>query len=792
MNRSDVEMTKEQPIRQQDSDGSGSVVSLQSSSDDGRYVAGMTGREPLYDETVLPGGHFGQGEEVGVQRKAASQTNDGTHRQTIKKFQQRLHTDRTENTLDEIINSLKNPSGITGSSSPEIHNDTSSAGSKAFPSIQSYNGGLGWKSSPLLMSGHQGDDTEKHTRQLKDITSHFEAEIDKICEQLNEVGDNLKTLHHALPVKMLEAANHKLQARCNVLEKTCEQMNNKSIRLEQANHDLDSSCGQLRQINQNFEVRCLYLEEVNKSSESEKSQLRENIGDLETKVTELAKCNEKAISACRHLEEINQKTSNKNQAIEDSKALLESRYKSCVTDNQKLEVQIGQYQKALEECKRKLGDFEETIVTSKREKETLTMKLESVQKLNMQVKQKYDDLKSMCTAKDELINRLENEMKELSLFVEKAIKEKMESEASSKKDKDLLQRMLVEYDVLARDYQEARGASKAMRDKLELSQCEMESLRETILKLVSRNNLLDDQAMELVFQDKSHVQTPSTKSRPFIGRKTWEQSTPLKKRQQAVYQWTSYPGSYLARDHTSSDMTSCQSHASALTTPLPGAVKVATPFARKQDPLTSGVTLSTATSQSKKNQAKGLVSKESPDTVESGPYTSPPGMVVKKTDLLTRFDVVFEDSQSGEEMIRTHTGRTRRLYGEPAQTETSFTSGGDNAVAGLTSNDSTYNVGGEGRQEEPKQNVMFNVPEKDLGGKGDQLASKDLKDNPAMMERKFSILSEERKRLESTLSRIPNMQKLSKRTKEDKAYLENRLREVVKEIALVTNQFQKQ
>lgn len=133
-------------------------------------------------------------------------------------------------------------------------------------------------------------------------------------------------------------------------------MKNKSIRLEQANCDLDNSCGQLRKINQNFEVRCLYLEEVNKSGENEKSQLHENIEDLEAKLTELAKYNEKAILACHHLEEINQKTSNKNQEIEESKSLLESRYKSCVSDNQKLEVQIKQYQNALEECKR-CGNF---------------------------------------------------------------------------------------------------------------------------------------------------------------------------------------------------------------------------------------------------------------------------------------------------------------------------------------------------------------------------------------------------------------------------------------------------
>ena len=50
------------------------------------------------------------------------------------------------------------------------------------------------------------------------------------------------------------------------------------------------------------------------------------------------------------------------------------------------------------------------------------MKLESVSKGSMQLKQKYEDLKSMCTVKDELTARLENEMRELSLFAEKTIK----------------------------------------------------------------------------------------------------------------------------------------------------------------------------------------------------------------------------------------------------------------------------------------------------------------------------------------------------------------------------------
>ena len=57
--------------------------------------------------------------------------------------------------------------------------------------------------------------------------------------------------------------------------------------------------------------------------------------------------------------------------------------------------------------------------------------------------------------------------------------------------------------------------------------------------------------------------------------------------------------------------------------------------------------------------------------------------------------MVFEDSKSGEEMIRTHTGRTRRLYGEPAQTETSFVTGNDGATGGIA--ESAFSAARDGK-----------------------------------------------------------------------------------------------
>ena len=45
--------------------------------------------------------------------------------------------------------------------------------------------------------------------------------------------------------------------------------------------------------------------------------------------------------------------------------------------------------------------------------------------------------------------------------------------------------------------------------------------------------------------------------------------------------------------------------------------------------------------------------------------------------------MVFEDKNSGEEMVRTHMGRTWRVYNEPAQTESNFVAGGDETASGI-------------------------------------------------------------------------------------------------------------
>lgn len=130
----DSERSKEQRLQQQDSDGSGSVVSLQSSSsDDGKY-AGIRGRDFHSEGAGLP--------------MREVDDNDDATRQNVEKLQQKLNTQPTHNTLDEIISTLKNQNGIKNSSRPgtslPLHNDSTVGG-------KTYNSSLGWNSSPLQM-----------------------------------------------------------------------------------------------------------------------------------------------------------------------------------------------------------------------------------------------------------------------------------------------------------------------------------------------------------------------------------------------------------------------------------------------------------------------------------------------------------------------------------------------------------------------------------------------------------------------------------------------------------------
>ena len=139
---SDV-LKKEEQLLQQDSDGSGSVVSLPSSlSDDGRYPR-IQGQGFYSEGAGLPISEVDSAEEIGLHKEAGSKS-----RKNVGKLQQKLHAQPTQNTLDEIISTLKNQNGLKNPSSPgmslPVHND-SPVGMKTF------NGSLGWNSSPLQM-----------------------------------------------------------------------------------------------------------------------------------------------------------------------------------------------------------------------------------------------------------------------------------------------------------------------------------------------------------------------------------------------------------------------------------------------------------------------------------------------------------------------------------------------------------------------------------------------------------------------------------------------------------------
>lgn len=144
--------SKGQTPRRLDSDGSGSVVSLQSSSsDDGKFpgnqISEGVNRPPVFQ--------VDSSDEIGTQRFSMNRGGDDSARKNLDKLQQKLSTQPTHDTLDEIISTMKHHSGIKDSSATGMSfplQSDSAVGGKAYTSAQSYSGSLGWNSStPLQM-----------------------------------------------------------------------------------------------------------------------------------------------------------------------------------------------------------------------------------------------------------------------------------------------------------------------------------------------------------------------------------------------------------------------------------------------------------------------------------------------------------------------------------------------------------------------------------------------------------------------------------------------------------------
>lgn len=144
--------SKEQTPRRLDSDGTGSVVSLQSSSsDDGKFpgnqISEGVNRPPVFQ--------VDSSDEIGTQRFSMNRGGDDSARKNLDKLQQKLSIQPTHDTLDEIISTMKHHGGIKDSSAAGMSfplQSDSAVGGKAYTSAQSYSGSLGWNSStPLQM-----------------------------------------------------------------------------------------------------------------------------------------------------------------------------------------------------------------------------------------------------------------------------------------------------------------------------------------------------------------------------------------------------------------------------------------------------------------------------------------------------------------------------------------------------------------------------------------------------------------------------------------------------------------
>ncbi|XP_032239448.2 M-phase phosphoprotein 9-like [Nematostella vectensis] len=747
-------------------------------------------------------------------------TTKGREPPDVLQLSERLQQQPSHETLDEILKLLQSQVMTTQSQQPKetlslrppVMQQTNTPDSCVMG--EGTNDVLWNHHQQITMMGAQPNLREKHSRQLADMRDYYEGEMMKLRDQLEMLRGNMSVLQEAVPVKMLEAANHRLEARCNLMEEIAADLKAKYTKLNQHTQEVEVTCNELRQTNEALEMRCLLLQKSNQELDDKAKTLEDNNRIMESKVLHLNQANENAYKSCRQLEEGNKHFEKTCKNIEELKNKMETRYRKCKEDNLKLTGDVKDLQESLLSVNKNQQELEDSISTLEREKRDWMMKLDASQKMSEATQKRYAEQKADLEKKQTTLNKMEEQMGKLSTSLDATSKAKSELEKNAERDKELLKRLLVEYDALAKEHNQTKANVDSWAEKVNSSQDEVDSLRGTITKLIRRNTTLEDSLREALAQQlgssgKSEYTPPSA-------RKTWgtpvalraEHSDPGQRSLLLDYDIpsrgprTSSPAKSEHTSHSGHSDVSHISNSSVMTqkvpqgpsgkvTTSPNGIKFEIPWeTSKSSPSKSPV---------KRNLAKAY----SPDKSSS---KTPGNLVLKKSDLVTRFDVVFEDTNSGQEVTRSHTGRTSRASGESPTSiyvsspgtnmSESTPTAGQRLVSGAA--EAALNALRTGRvtsqaEWETGENSKKNRErsrERKSSGKSSETSSEKRDEVVHRLERKFSSLTEERKRLESTLSRIPG-HRITKRSKDDKEFLEKRLDEVVRDIGSVRMQLRR-
>ncbi|XP_031558284.1 M-phase phosphoprotein 9-like [Actinia tenebrosa] len=634
---------------------------------------------------------------------------------------------------------------------------------------------------------------EKHSRQLSDMKSFYEGEIGKLRDQLDNLRGNLTNLQEAIPVKMLEATNHKLDARCNLMEEIASELKAKSQKLEQNNEELEKTCFDLRQTNESLEMRCLFLQKSLQDFEEKQSEVQNKNMFLESKILHLTQANEMGTKNCKRLEDSNKNYEKACRELELGNQQLEARIKKCKEENLKLTSDVRDLQGSLQAARKRTQELESTATSLQNEKSDWVLKVDAAQKMAKAAQKRYEQERLEKNDQENIAKKLEEQMGVLTLSFENAAKAKEELERNAERDRELLKRLLTEYDALAKENQQLKASVSDVTEKMDISQDEINSLRGTITKLVQRNNNLEESLKDSL---SNNVKNTVESFSPSV-RKTWESPVPLKadkSKNGSHTSLSSFESIFESKTPTGTPQKGKSSSS-------PQGIKFEIPW----DKQTSTPTRHTPKHKQDQNNLS------SPDRQSTATNKSPNNLKIKKSDLVTRFDVVFEDSTSGEEVTRSRTGRTSRAFGESPTSI--FVSNSSNNVTDSSSpnilvsnaaeaalnavrsgkvtsladweNKNTVSKGKERREKSAEKKKARQIQH----GEG-ITDSSDQKNVVSKLERKFSSLAEEKKRLESTLSRIP-VHRVTKRSLEDKAFLEKRLDEVIQDIGSVRMQLRR-
>ncbi|XP_066300030.1 M-phase phosphoprotein 9-like isoform X2 [Branchiostoma lanceolatum] len=314
---------------------------------------------------------------------------------------------------------------------------------------------------PVVASNIRVNLREKHARHMADLRAYYEEEITELRSQLERANN-------PSPYKRLEDGNRRLRDRCEHLEETLQSANGRIQDLEDTVQSMESKQRSLPSPQNSIPVENMISKNEQlrqKVAELEKALADANrhVGELESTLSSLEKSQ-------TQLQSLNSVTSSPMYAeLLQANNRLKTRCQQAEEQAQQSHVRIHNLESQLHSLQGKLTEWSDHYENTTRTVEVLQDNLEQTRR--------------QSSMDADTVLKLETRNRQLEREMQETLKADAMRASAIEIEQNLMKKVVEEYGALGREHQSTKAALKEAEDKLFDARSEVVEMKRAIGKL---------------------------------------------------------------------------------------------------------------------------------------------------------------------------------------------------------------------------------------------------------------------------------------------------------------------